>query len=195
MAKLVAAIEWLWADPVWSKVIAAVIAAGVLGFIGWMGTIFNWWTTAFGRVMRFISNRYRLTPALRVVDVSISTPHPQQTLTYPLKCYVTLRNISTECADITLFEYLPLNGPIKDFPLNVLQLRFGEDWWPKPDGVGRIGVLPAQLCRAWIGLDERILSEAHANRFLLLGQLGTLVLSVNHQRVSIPLKPPSGRSR
>jgi hypothetical protein len=177
----------VWNDPVWSK----IIAAGVLALIGVIGTFFNWWRAGFKRLMSLLGRIYRLEPNIKLVNVAISTPSPSDPpRQYPLKCYVTLQNSSSECAEIHLSDYKPETAlaAVKAFPLEVLQLRFGQRWWPNPDGVDRIAVLPRQMCRAWIGLDEQKLNEAQANRLLLLGQLGTLVVSVNGKPVSILLK-------
>jgi hypothetical protein len=185
LAKIAAAIERLWDDPVWSK----VIATGVIALIAGIGTIFNWWRAGFWRVVSLLGRTHRLEPNIAVVNVRISTPDPNgPRWTYPLKCYVTLRNASTECADVRLSDYKPHTVSLRDLPLEVLQLRFRERWWPKPDGVDRIAVLPNQSFRAWIGLDETVLSEAQANELLSRGQIGTVVFSINDKPVSIELR-------
>lgn len=88
-----------------------------------------------------------------------------------------------------LSDYIPRTVTLRDLPLEILQLRFREQWWPWPDGVDRIAVLLHQSFRAWIGLDETMLSEGQANQLLSRGQIGTLVFSVNGKPVSIDLTP------
>src|SRR6202007_2218966 len=118
-----------------------------------------------------------LSPHVSRVSVSIPTPdyNRKPPLTYPLKCYVTLRNDSTQCADVRLSAYRPRSVTVTDFPLAVLQLRFGREWGPRPDGVDSVAVLPGQLFRAWIGLDDKKFNEEQANEYLLQGDVGTLV--------------------
>jgi hypothetical protein len=118
-------------------------------------------------------------PDIRVIDVEItfSPKDPQgRTLTYPLKCYVKLENSSMGCIDVKLSEYIPKKVANKQALSDVLQVRFGG-WCPSPDGVGRLAVLPGQLFRAWVGLDEtKFTREQVENQ---RGEIGTLVFSIN----------------
>jgi hypothetical protein len=101
---------------------------------------------------------------------------------------VTLRNDSKECAEVRLSEYKPKAVPAKDFPLNILQVRFGQQWYPQPDGVERVALLPSQLCRAWIGLNEQLFKAEQARRLLLTAKVGTVVFLVNGRPVNVELK-------
>jgi hypothetical protein len=123
-------------------------------------------------------------PIIDLVNVRITNSDPGvPRLKYPLKCYVTLRNKSSECIDVSLSNYLPGNVTLKDFSSDVLQLRF-KGWWPQP-GVERISVLPGQLFRAWVGPNERKFNEEQVNS--LRGRIGTLVFSINGKPLSIDL--------
>jgi hypothetical protein len=137
-----------------------------------------------------IMRQRRLTPVVTRTGVSIPAPdyNREPPLTYPLKCYVTLRNDASESADVRLSSYQPRDVTIKDFPLDVLQVRFGREWCPRPDGVDRVAVLPGQQFRAWIGLDERRFDAEKANDALIAGKVGTLVFLINGKPVSIELE-------
>jgi hypothetical protein len=138
-------------------------------------------------VARYTKQR-KLTPHVTRVSVSIPDIDSDRKLTYPLKCYVTLRNDAMECADVRLSAYRPRSVTVKDFPLDVLQLRFGRQWCPTPDGVDHLAVLPGQLFRGWIGLDESKINEEQARGFLLRGDVGTLVFLINGNSVNIELE-------
>ena len=118
------------------------------------------------------------------VAVNIIPVDKSKTLTYPLKCYVQLRNNSATCADISLFEYTPNTVTLKAFVLDVLQLKM-RDWTPSDQGLDRLAVLPHQLFRAWIGVDENKFNADQLER--LRGKIGTLVFLVNGERVNIDL--------
>jgi len=68
---------------------------------------------------------------------------------------------------------------------NVLQLDFHGRWFPQPDGVDRIAVLPQQLFRAWVGIDETKFKQDQVNQ--LRGRIGTLALMVDGKPVDIDL--------
>jgi hypothetical protein len=206
---MVSLIKRLWQDPVLSKLIAqgliwlVPIAVAVSPtFFPWLGIQFNWPAPLFialallGVLGALIGaytvyrNQRRLDPATTVVSITIPDPPSDRNppLTYPLKCYVTLRNDSKECAEIRLSEYKPRTVPIKAFPLNVLQVNFGRQWYPQTDGADRVALLPSQLCRAWIGLNDELFTPELAARLLLTGQVGTLIFLVNGKSVSVELK-------
>ena len=94
-----------------------------------------------------------------------------------------MQNTSTECADVRVSEYRPRTVTLKQFVLDVLQVQLRE-WCPR-DGVDRVAVLPQQLFRAWIGIDERKFNEERVRA--LRGQIGTLVLSIDGQAISVAL--------
>ncbi len=52
--------------------------------------------------------KYRPAPNIRVVDIVIPDQKPALKLTFPLKCYVTMQNNSTECADVRV-RLIPLS--------------------------------------------------------------------------------------
>jgi hypothetical protein len=90
----------------------------------------------------------------------------------------------TECANVRVSEYRSRTVTLKQFVVDVLQVKLRE-WCPTSDGVDRLSVLPQQLFRAWIGLDERKFSEDQVNS--LRGQIGTLVFLVDGKPVPIDL--------
>jgi hypothetical protein len=209
---MAAVMKRLWNDPVWSKVIAQGIIWIILGIVAlsalilaWLGIHFDWWAASLLAVALLLGGlgglaggflifrkQHQLPPNITKVGARIEIPDlNSRPLTFPLKCRVTMRNDSTECADIRFSDYANSNTirSKKDLPAEVLQLRFRERWWPEPDGVDRISVLPHQQFRAWVGLDETMLSVDRATQLLLIGEIGTLVLSVNGMPVPIPLKP------
>lgn len=181
LAKIAASVARIWDDPVWSK----VIAAGILALIGSIGIIFNWWNAGFRRLVQLVGAKVRPAPNIRKIDVEIPPQNPALRLGFPLKCYVTLQNASIECAEVRVSEYRARTVTLKQFVFDVLQLGFRGQWFPAPDGVDRIAVLPQQLFRAWVGVDERKFSEDQVNR--LRGQIGTLVLLVDGKSVNIDL--------
>jgi hypothetical protein len=201
MGNIAAASKKIWSDPVFSK----VIAQGIIYFIaflvglGWVGALWNWWSSGFwwsiactvlggigGLAGGFVLFRREQghTPNIRVVDIDIPDQNPSLNLTYPLKCYVNMQNNSTECADVRIAEFRPLNVTLKRFVLDVLQVRL-RNWCPERDGVDRVAVFPQQQFRAWIAVDERKFNEERVRA--LRGQIGTLVLSVDGKAVSIDL--------
>jgi hypothetical protein len=82
-----------------------------------------------------------------------------------------------------LYEYTPRKVTLKQFVPEVLQVRLRDKWYPMPDGVDRVALLPAQLCRAWVGLDEKKFDKEQVEKSL--GQIGTLVFTINGERESI----------
>jgi hypothetical protein len=147
LAKIAATAARLWDDPVWSKVIAAGIVAILGSVVAWIGTIFNWWKTGLQRLLTMMGARNRPAPNIRFIGAEIPPQNPSLPLGFPLKCYVTLQNASTECAEVRVSEYRPLTVTLKQFVFDVLQLNFHGRWFPAPDGVDRIAVLP-QNCSA-----------------------------------------------
>jgi hypothetical protein len=121
---------------------------------------------------------------IKVVEVTIPSQDPTLKLTYPLKCYVELRNDSTECADVRVSEYKQQTVTLKKFTPDVLQVKLRE-WYPQRDGIDRVAVLPGQLFRAWVGVDEAKFNENQIRG--LRGKIGTLVFSVNGKPVNVPL--------
>jgi hypothetical protein len=174
----------LWDDPVWSKVIAAAVLAVIGSIFAWVGNVFNWWAAGLQRIICWLGMKYRPAPNIRVVDIVIPDQNPALRLTFPLKCYVTMQNNSTECADVRVSEYRPRTVTLKQFVLDVLQVQLRE-WCPRDNGVDRVAVLPHQLFRAWIGIDESRFNEERVRA--LRGQIGTIVLSVDGVVISVEL--------
>jgi hypothetical protein len=109
--------------------------------------------------------------------ITFSLKDPQgRELAYPLKCYVDLQNQSMDCIDVSLTDYIERTVPLKQFVTDVLQVNLAG-WYPRPDGVGRLAVLPGQLFRAWVGFDEEKYTKEEVQK--RLGEIGTLVFSVN----------------
>jgi hypothetical protein len=136
------------------------------------------------------TRRLQLEPRFTTVNINIPPPDYNRTppLRYPLKCYVTMRNDSTICADVRLSTYKPIKVTVKNLPLDVLQLRFGGEWCPRPNGVDRLAVLPGQLFRAWIGIDETKFDGEQAQEHLEQGEVGTMVFTINNSTVPVDLK-------
>lgn len=101
-----------------------------------------------------------------------------------MKCYAEMRNDSRSTIDVQVSHYRANAVPIKKMVLSVLQTRFNR-YFPEPDGAERIAVLPRQLFRAWIGIDEAKFTDSQIMN--LRGKIGTLVLSVNGEHVNIDL--------
>jgi hypothetical protein len=136
------------------------------------------------RLIAELLGQQNLEPKVRLVDVTIPAQNPALRLSFPLKCYATLQNESAECVEVRVSEYRPRIVTLKRFVLGVLQVNM-HGWYPRPDGVDRIPVLPQQSFRAWIGVDENKFSEVELNE--LRGQIGTLVFLVNGKPVAIEL--------
>jgi hypothetical protein len=121
----------------------------------------------------------RLVPKVTLIHVK-ATPPDKAGLTYPVKCYVELRNDSEVCIDVRMSDYKPNKMPPKLKLLNVLQLKFGNAWVPSIVEADRIAVLPRQIFRIWIPIDESKYTAEMVNR--LLGEIGEVVLSVDDTR-------------
>jgi hypothetical protein len=90
--------------------------------------------------------------------VSIEVPPrdstPGKTWTYPVKVYCTIRNDSPMCSDVWTFDYRPGAVTLKKFVTSDLQLELAKKFWPIPDGVDHIAVVPNQQFKAWVGVDD-----------------------------------------
>jgi hypothetical protein len=142
-------------------------------------------SAAFEEIRRVLEREqaslHELEPHTEVVDIDI--PPQNNGRTFPLKCYVTLRNASAKCADVRLIKYLEKTVPHKRFVPDVLQVNLANKWYPTPDGVDRVSVLPDQLFRAWVGLDHSKFGEDQVKE--LRGRIGTLVFSINGKPVNM----------
>jgi hypothetical protein len=166
-------LEWLkslWKDPVWSKVISAAILAVIASV--WASLKFHW----LGRLKGFWK------PTLTKANVRLSE---QPGKMYPLKYYVELRNDLTKCVEVSLSAFQPDTIELKRFVPTTIQLSLNGSWLPEREGVDRIALLPGQMCRAWIGIDESKFNAAQITR--LEGSLGVLVVKVNKKDFAVQL--------
>jgi hypothetical protein len=161
-------LKQIWHDPVWSKVILALLTAV------WVSVHFNWWahlpavnplppcfsllvlvlvlvasgiiwwlTLQVEEARRQLS-QLKIEPNITTVDLSIPPENKSEVRTYPLKCYVQLRNDSAACADVRIYEFRPNTVTLKTFVVDVLQLKLRE-WVPKDHGVDQLAVLVSGL--------------------------------------------------
>jgi hypothetical protein len=160
----------LWNDSVWSKVIAWAITI----LIGGMGAAirFHWW------------NRISAVWAIKLTMTNGNIICEPWRKGYPLRHYVEMRNDSSKCIEVSVFKYIPNTITVKSFPPEVMQVRFHTEWFP-PEYAERVAVLPGQLCRAWIGIDDRKFNEGQVTA--VVGSIGTLVVSANKKHVSFVL--------
>jgi hypothetical protein len=160
----------IWHDPVWSKVIASAIFAIIVAIAAQLK--FDW--------LKRISNMWSIKLTITTAYVS-----SQPGAGYPLKYYVEMRNDSSKCVAVRILRYDSKAISLKSFPPEIMQVRFHTKWYPTDQGAETVAVLPGQLCRAWIGVDENIFTEAQVNA--AKGNIGTLVLSVNRKQFSFEL--------
>ena len=192
--KIAKGVERLWYDPVWSKVIATGIIAIIGSILVWAGAYFGSVMTVlavglaavFGIGIGFILFRSReIHPDANVKMLEIGIAPFAKDANFPLKCRIQFRNDSVECADVRIYDYKPCTVTLKQFVVDVLQLRLREEWCPRDEGLDHIAVLPGQRFRAWVGPDETKFTEDQARQ--LIGKIGTLVLRVNSQNVSFEI--------
>jgi hypothetical protein len=175
-------LKFLWGDPVWSKFIAVLIVA--VGSTLWAAIHLNWWErfrVAYSAAWR---NQHQFTPRFTVIQVTATAPD-RVGLAYPVKCYVELRNDSEGCVDVRISYYRPARVPAKKVLLNVVQIYLGS-WVPAgPDEVDRIAVLPRQLFRLWIAIDEQTYTPEKIMD--LRGNIGEIVFTVNDGHVIVSI--------
>jgi|ERR1035437_415749 hypothetical protein len=104
---------------------------------------------------------------------------------YPLKYYVEMRNDSSKCIEVRVFNYIPEKINLRSFPPEVMQVRFHTKWFPTDPSTDRVAVLPGQLCKAWIGIDDKKFTEAQVRD--ATGSIGILIVSANNKHVSFEL--------
>jgi hypothetical protein len=160
----------LWNDSVWSKVIASTII-GIIG-AGWAAIRYKWWE-------RF-SELWAI--ELTMTNHSVSA---QPGAGYPLKYFIEMRNDSSKCIAVRVLSYSPKTITVKSFPPEVMQVRFYAKWFPTDQSAETVAVLPGQLCRAWIGIDEGKFNEAQVKA--AAGSIGTLVVSAHKKHFSFQL--------
>jgi hypothetical protein len=174
-------LQHIWHDPVWSAVIAAIIAAIVL----WLA---NRYLKLLRRLKLFLVRALcgKQTAPVNIVKVGETDVVEDKTpgRSYPIKAYCILRNDSVACADVRVADYTAGAVTLKKFLTEVLQAK-SREWYPDKSGVDRIAVLPGQQFRAWVGADENIFTKDQVER--LKGRIGTLILIVNGERMEITL--------
>lgn len=160
----------IWHDPVWSAVIAGTIVAIVTAIATQLK--FNWVTR--------ISDLWAI--KLSVTNAYTSS---QPGAGYPLKYYVEMRNDSQRCIAVRVLRYDSKSISVKSFPPEVIQVRFNTSWYPSNPSAEAVALLPRQLCRAWLGVDERIFTEAQVNA--AKGKIGTFSVLANKKQFSFEL--------
>jgi hypothetical protein len=104
---------------------------------------------------------------------------------YPLKYYLEVVNDSRKCVAVRVLEYKPKAVALQKFVPQTLQLMLDSHWFPTPDSVESVALLPNQRCRAWIGVDTTNFTKAQLDRFE--GNIGTLILTANSKEVAFDL--------
>jgi hypothetical protein len=184
----------IWTDPVASQVIAGIILAMLaVGRAVYRENFMKpypvplWaiFLIAFVFVRTWSLFVRKRKPKISVQSVVATDPPSGVQLTYPVKLYVTCRNDSKFAIDVRMLEYKPKLVQHRQFVPGVVQILIGQAWLPSDHGVERIAVLPGQLFKAWIGVDERQCDAVKVNG--LKGRIGTLVLSVNDRPIPFEL--------
>jgi hypothetical protein len=193
----------IWNDPVWSKVIAGGILAGLAtlgGLLTRATSRFFWivvplWGVVVVAASAFVTSvlllrkrrreTYGFDPNLKLLGVEVPNADPNQKWTFPVKCYFKFRNDSAGCVDVKISEFEPQAIILKSQAIAVLQVQFHQEWLPADHGMDRVSVLPGQLLQGWIAPDEAKFSSQNARD--LLGKLGTLHLLVNGEVLTYQL--------
>lgn len=177
----------IWNDPVWSKVIGGLIVSLLLAILAAMrGRLALATRVLFGVAEVPKAELPIAKPKVTLINVDCPPidQNPAQKLTYPLKCYVEMRNDADYAIDVTMVDYKTNTVPARQIVLGVLQVKFNR-WFPVPDSWDRIAAHPGQQFRAWIAIDEKG-SFTNSAINSLRGKIGTLVLSVNGEEISVP---------
>ena len=186
-----------WKDPVWSKVIAAGIVA-LLGVVGgivlysapaynllsyptpvWLGLIFVAVAFAVGIWIdsRRFGGPYTFDPVIKLTGVEAPDPNPAKTLAHPVKIRWTFRNDSPGCVTVRLHDFHPKNIKLEGLPPGVLQVLMGQQWLPVQDGVAEVALLPGQMFKGWLPVEQTLYTAAQVRGHI--NNLGTLFLKVN----------------
>jgi hypothetical protein len=190
----------IWNDPVWSKVIAAGIIAilGVIGgiislyrgpayhFLGyptplWLGLIFVAVAFAVGIWVdsRRFDGPYTFEPVIKLTGVEARDANPAKPLSHPVKIGWTFRNDSPGCVTVSLHDFRPKNIKLEGLPPGVLQVLMGQQWLPIQDGMAEVALLPGQMFKGWVPVDQTLYTAAQVRRHM--NNLGTLFLKVNDE--------------
>src|SRR5271154_991692 len=174
-------ISTVWNDPVGGGLIVAVILALLSAF--WASIHLDWWKRFGSLLSKAWRESQQFSPKVSLVQVNATDPDKGR-LTYPVKCYVELRNDSEGCIDVRMSNYKPNKVDAKLKLLNVLQLKFSSAWVPVVE-TDRVAVLPQQLFRVWIPMDEKKYNAQTVNE--LRGVIGEVVFAVNGKEIIIPI--------
>jgi hypothetical protein len=176
-----------WNDPVWSKVIGGLIVPLLIaGFAAIRGRLSLAVRVLFGLAEVPNAELPVAKPKVSLINVDCPPidPNPPQPLTYPLKCYIEMRNDAQYAVDVKMIDYRRNAIQAKQVVFGVLQVKFNR-WFPVPDAAERIAVYPGQPFRAWIPIDEKG-SFTNSAVLSLRGKIGTIVLTVNGEEVLVP---------
>ncbi len=102
---------------------------------------------------------------------------PDRKLDYPLKAVAIIRNESPVMLDVRMFEFIPSAVSLKKFVADVIKLKLRDNWYPSGYELDQVAVLPGQLFKAWLGIDEAKFTKSQLET--LKGNIGTLVLLIN----------------
>jgi hypothetical protein len=106
---------------------------------------------------------------------------------YPLKIRFQMKNAAPTCADVTMQGY-QLNAPAmgKQVICEVLQLKNNiQQWYPEPEGLARVAVLPQHEFRGWIAANDGLYTKDQIER--QIGNIGAVVLFVNGEVIQIKI--------
>jgi hypothetical protein len=171
----------VWNDPVGAGLIATAIVALISTI--WASIHFGWWKRFASSVSQAWRQSQQFSPKISLVQVNATEPD-RAGLTYPLKCYVELRNDSEGSIDVRMSNYRPNKVPAKLKLLNVLQLKFSNAWVPTVE-TDQVAALPRQLFRIWIPIDENKYTAQTVND--LRGVIGEVLFIVNGTDIDVPI--------
>jgi hypothetical protein len=200
MSNLLEKLKNAWHD-VWTRAVATVLAAGILGgistispnvrgFLAAASLVPNWALVLLGAALLLCAMVMAVArrPKTQITFVGTEVKEDKRPdISFPLKVYCEMRNDSNRVVDVRLFTYISNAVKVKRFTPGALQLKFGQGqtavWAPQPDAVERVAAYPRETFRAWVAPDEfnKVTLEG------LRGRIGTLVLDVDGQKIDMPL--------
>jgi formylmethanofuran dehydrogenase subunit A len=68
---------------------------------------------------------------------------------------------------------------LEGLPPGVLQVLMGQQWLPVQDGVAEVAVLPGQMFKGWVPVEQTLYTAAQVRCHI--NNLGTLSLKVNDE--------------
>jgi hypothetical protein len=162
----------IWVDPVWSKVIGALIFGAV--------------TAIYGLVVKLSGLPKRFwQPALRKTQVYVSDQSAVADILYPMKYYLEAVNDSRKCVAVRLSDFIPNAVTLQKFVPQTLQAYMADGWHPKPNAADTVALLPNQRCRAWVAIDTTKFTKNQIET--LEGKIGTLTLIANGKKIPFEL--------